>query len=265
MTDQLVAETLSRFRAKAAEAGVSSRNVELLISSFLPAVYPQIGGDGPVVVHLGGDNPMLPVGAGKPSEPFLCSIDCAQIPPNSTGLPLPADGHLLLFGDAEKLGQGPGPGYVVYVPAGTPTTEVPAPEPVRGSYEERDYRSVRVGPSWPSSGPDGFADPSDDESEMTVEDYELMDQLSDIWGEAGGNYFGSDLYLGGHADFWNDDPVELANEYEYGGGNDWCLLANWYCDDVVALPLPRMHWLIRRQDLADLRFDRVMISVDMHG
>lgn len=264
MTDQLVAETLSRFRAKAAEAGVSSRDVELLISSFLPAVYP-VGGDGPVVVHLGGNTCMLPVGADEPSMPFLCSIDCAQIPPNSTGLPLPADGHLLLFGDAEMAGRrDPGPGYVVYVPAGTPTTEVRAPEPPRGSYAERIYRSVRVGPSWPSSPPDGFADPSDG-SERTVDDIELLDELREIWEEAGGNYFGSDLYIGGHADSSNDDPVALVNGGEYISGNDWCLLANWYCDDVVELPWPRMHWLIRRQDLADLRFDRVMTDLDIEG
>nr|WP_276607457.1 DUF1963 domain-containing protein [Streptomyces sp. A1499] len=46
--------------------------------------------------------------------------------------------------------------------------------------------------------------------------------------------------------------------------DDWALLATWWCgDDVTELDSGVAHWVIRRRDLADRRFDRVHRYVEM--
>ena len=67
--------------------------------------------------QFGGDL-ALPVDAPDPQFPLVASIDCAALPEDATDLPLPPDGHLLLFAfpdyqDHASMGE------VVYVPAGT--------------------------------------------------------------------------------------------------------------------------------------------------
>ncbi|WP_017627422.1 DUF1963 domain-containing protein [Nocardiopsis chromatogenes] len=85
------------------------------------------GSDGPPTARLGG-NPMLPREASGPPSPFVASIDCAALPPGGTDLPLPSEGHLLLFADPADRRQGAAPGEVVYVPAGSPAVARPVGE-----------------------------------------------------------------------------------------------------------------------------------------
>ncbi|MFD3537463.1 hypothetical protein [Streptomyces sp. NPDC058664] len=77
------------------------------------------------MARVGGD-PVLPHGVPRPSDPFVASADLAAFPPAVTGLPLPADGHLLLFSGTDVHGiGGQVSDAVLYVPAGTPTTPSP--------------------------------------------------------------------------------------------------------------------------------------------
>jgi hypothetical protein len=60
--------------------------------------------------------------------------------------------------------------------------------------------------------------------------------------------------------------VALArgSEPEAGNAEDWVLLATWSCGEAVKeLDMGVISWLIRRQDLASLRLERVYGHVDM--
>lgn len=72
---------------------------------------------------------------------------------------------------------------------------------------------------------------------------------------------------------WNYDPVEstlreLAEKAGEGQPRpepkDWVMLAQW-SPDREDLELGLVHWLIRRDDLATGRFDRVRASGDIVG
>lgn len=139
----------------------------------LPAVYLAEGGEGPVAVRLGG-NPMLPDGAPEPGCAFVAAVDCALIPPDAAGLPLPSDGQLLLFAAASVLG---GAGRVrsdsvVYVPAGTPATERPFAETWRGGYPQRQLRTLWRQLSWPEDEGD-----FDEDGEWR----DVTGELGEVW------------------------------------------------------------------------------------
>lgn len=70
--------------------------------------------------------------------------------------------------------------------------------------------------------------------------------------------------LGGNTTVLNYDPLKSAREDEPEDAEDWLLLATWRCaEEVKELDHGVMSWLIRRKDLATLRFDRAHICVDM--
>jgi hypothetical protein len=73
--------------------------------------------------------------------------------------------------------------------------------------------------------------------------------------------------LGGHPFIYNDDPVEAAREEEplpVADDDEWVLLATWDSrEDIEELIEGLFHWVIRRADLAALRFDRVFVFVDL--
>lgn len=252
MTDETT-DAISRFRAEAAARGLAAGDVEDWIRAALPAVYLAEGGDGPVVVRLGG-NPMLPDGAPEPGCAFVAAVDCALIPPDAVGLPLPPDGQLLLFAAASVLGTARSvrSDSVVYVPAGTPTTERPFAETWRGAYPQRQLRTLWRQLSWP-----------DDEGDFD-EDGEWRDvtgELGEVWSDVTGRLpaWAWRLQLGGHPVTRNYPPGE-------GPGGDWGLLATWNCgDDVKELDGGLVHWVVRRKDLADLRFEETYVTVDMDG
>ncbi len=246
-------DPISRFRAEAAARGLAAGDVENWIRAALPAVYVAEGSEGPVVIRLGG-NPMLPDGVPEPCCPFVAAVDCALIPPDAAGLPLPPDGQLLLFAAASVLGGARSlrRDCVVYVPAGTPTTERPFAETWRGAYPQRQLRALWPQLSWP-----------DDEGDFD-EDGEWRDvtgELGGVWSDVTGRppAWGWTLQLGGHPITRNYPPGE-------GPGGDWVLLATWQCgDEVTELDGGLVHWVIRRKDLADLRFEETYITVDMDG
>lgn len=252
MTDETT-DAINRFRVEAAARGLAAGDVEDWIRAALPAVYLAEGDEGPVAARLGG-NPMLPDGAPDPGRAFVAAIDCALIPPDAAGLPLPSDGQLLLFAAADVLGGARSleRDGVMYVPAGTPTTERPFAETWRGAYPQRQLRTLWRDLSW-----------RDDEG-----DYDEDGEWRDVTGELGGIW--SDvtehpaawewkLQLGGHPVTRNYPPGE-------GPGGDWVLLATWQCgDDVKELDGGLVHWTVRRKDLADLRFEETCVTVDMDG
>ncbi|MFF4170743.1 DUF1963 domain-containing protein [Streptomyces sp. NPDC001744] len=272
MTDTSV-DRANRFRAEAASGGLPSEEVEEWIRGALPAVYVAEGGEGPLVARIGGD-PLLPHGVPKPSDPFVASVDLAVLPPDATGLPLPADGHLLLFSgvDVHSVG-GRVSDAVLYVPAGTPTAPDPLAHTRREPYRPRALRTVWHQPS--ARMPESFAlDRWGDFPED--EQFELADELGDAWARGGGHRPPWSLQIGGHPVSPQNDPVHYARgPGETGpagqdgaapgeGFGDWTLLATWRCgDDVTELDSGVAHWVIRRRDLAARRFDRVHRYIEM--
>ncbi|MGQ5639950.1 MULTISPECIES: DUF1963 domain-containing protein [unclassified Streptomyces] len=272
MSDETV-DRLNRFRAEAASQGLPSEEVEEWVRVALPAVYMAEGGDGPLVARVGGD-PLLPHGVPKPSDPFVASVDLAALPPGATGLPLPADGHLLFFSGTDVHGvEGQVPDAVLYVPAGTPTTPSPLEHSWREPYQPRELRTVwhQLSAKMPESfAVDRWGDFPEDEQ------FELADELGGAWEDMGGYRPPWTLQIGGHPVSPQNDPVHYARvpeesgPVEHGGAghregaDDWALLATWRCgDDVTELDSGVAHWVIRHRDLAARRFDRVHRYVEM--
>ncbi|MFJ9041157.1 DUF1963 domain-containing protein [Streptomyces sp. NPDC102406] len=263
MTDENM-DRVNNFRAEAASLGLPSEEVEEWIRVLRPAVYLAEGGDGPLVARVGG-HPLLPHGVPRPSELFVASVDLAALPPGATSLPLPADGHLLLFSGTEvqDIG-GEVSDAVLYVAAGTPVTSAPLAHSWREPYRPRELRTFWHRPS--AQMPESFAldrwgdFPGD-------EQFELADELSDAWAHVGGYRPSWALQIGGHPVSPQNDPVHYARgpqEVHGEDADDWALLATWRCgDDVTELDSGVAHWVIRRRDVAARRFDRVHRYVEM--
>jgi hypothetical protein len=256
-------QIVSRFRAETAARGLLSDDVELLLRIALPAVYMAENGEGPVVARLGGA-PMLPEGTPQPGSQFVAAVDCALLPSDATDLPLPSAGQLLFFGDPEISScSHAGPGNVIYVPAGAPTTERPLEPSCYNPYPSRQLRTVWHQPSWPHGDEGGHYEGH--------QWGDRSDELPAVWSHVVGWRPDWTLQIGGHADTYNFDPVVAAAQDardgdtpEADGGKDWRLLATWNCgQDVRELDLGILHWVIQRQDLAALRFDRVFVYADM--
>jgi len=115
---------LQPFREEALKPGIPPEDVERWIATARPSGTLVTSGDGPVVGRFGGPL-MLPPEAPDPWTPLLATLDCAALPEEVTGLPLPPDGRLLLFGfpDMEMTWYSGSVGEVVYMPDGTPAEE----------------------------------------------------------------------------------------------------------------------------------------------
>jgi hypothetical protein len=215
-------------------------------------------GEGPLVAQLGGD-PMLPSDSPEPYGQFVGAVDCALLPLNATDLPLPSDGQLLFFADPEVANRGVKPGWVTYVPTGTPVTRRPVEMTLRDAYEPQQLRTLWHQLSWPRDV-SGYQDQGD--GHLDGNDT-LLDQLDAAWSHVVGWRPDWTLQIGGNPDFINWDPVQAARDDvpDYG---DWVLLAAWECGpEVQELEFGQVHWVIRRQDLVDLRFNRVYGYIDM--
>lgn len=198
--------------------------------------------DGPVVGQWGG-SPTLPVDMPHPPFPFVASIDCAALPPAATDLPLPPDGHLLLFADAEEAQEDENAGMVVYVPAGTAVAER------AGDYQlPVQSLRVRVDLSCPNPGRD-------------TPEHPRGNDLSNAWWNTATGTEPDQLQVGGYQQVFNHDFV--AYNKQVLGGDDWVLLA--MADgsyDPNSGESDRVNWAIRRGDLAVLKFDGVQIFTD---
>jgi hypothetical protein len=135
---------LDAFRDAARQRGIPSAEVERWIADTArPCAIVSVYGDGPVVGRFGGPL-MLPAAEADPGFPLVASIDCAAIPSDATDLPLPADGHLLLFGYLEGPSNGGG-GSVAYVhiKSSEPPYRKPLPEHPRSAELAEAWQSAK--------------------------------------------------------------------------------------------------------------------------
>ncbi|WP_058043198.1 YwqG family protein [Streptomyces roseifaciens] len=234
-----------------------------------------------VVGRLGGlpelpENEEWPVWEGHGPLTFIASLDCAALPSEALDIDLPEDGTLSFFYFDGQLDDGrawvspdePGTwagARVLYVPAGVPLVERPAPEGIRPYAEVRLTARVEVTApySWHPVVYREFA-PMPDEHPLWDEEFQEA-----LWDVPGAGHL-----VGGHADPVQDDvESEVARAALGNPPNDdprideealrWTLLAQIDSDDVAGMmwgDCGALYWLIRPEDLAARRFDRAVFT-----
>ncbi|MER6325098.1 DUF1963 domain-containing protein [Streptomyces coelicoflavus] len=264
---------LDRFREQALERGVPAPDVDRWLGLARPMLRMAADGNGPVVGRLGGPL-MLPPDVPTPGDrhgaagaedeyasdhQLIATLDLSAVPPGATDLPLPPDGSLLLFVNADLE---PWPeGGAVYVPAGVPVEErESSPDyevyeydtPEELDAELRDVGDLRLVPgvSLPTTPPDA----------ATLARHPHAETLREVWSDQRDG--GGGWQLGGHAANFDDygDPVagsaEPDDEAPLSDRDAWVLLAQW-----AGFPMSILYWTITRQDLAARRFDRVAVQM----
>lgn len=272
-------ERLASFREKAAAQGFSADDVERWAAVVRPCVTLRTNGDGPVVGRFGGPL-LLPADAPNPEQPFVASLDLAAFPSEASGLPLPADGHLLLFAFPEEDDWYGRAGSALHVPAGTAVVERDKHYTSWSTVDE--YREkIEAYPQGQLRATAGVTLPGYCDDEYPEEAWEpewppysagLLELVRDLVEDGPG--WGI-LQIGGHADeegISGDDPLEsvvhAAREaLEKGEADgpvsgdlaDWVLLADWHTD-IDGWEGATVHWGVQREDLAAHRFDRVFVT-----
>jgi Domain of unknown function (DUF1963) len=231
-------EALEQFREQMLESGIPAEEVQQWLRLARPCTALSTGGDGPVAAWLGG----TPPDGLNFRFPFVASVDCAAIPPSATDLPLPADGTLLFFASPDGLIDG-------YPDAVEVLHLLPGSGGVIGGEALRISKHMTL--------------PGEAESDP---EHPHADELAMAWQSSGHYLMGSPPFrLGGYPSTWNYDPLEsLRQELPETDPEDFVLLAEWSVDSDE-LDQGIVHWLIRREDLAQVRFDRVRGSADMVG
>ncbi|MEV0121434.1 YwqG family protein [Streptomyces sp. NPDC050703] len=247
------------------------------------------GGDEAVVGQLGGeprlpDTMEWPEWEGQGPLSFIASVDCAALPADALDIPFPASGTLSFFfydgqldGDEEAFVEVDDPetwagARVVHVPAGVPTSRrdtpcelesyphVPLAAHVRPTVAEPTHPQIQE-----ALAPD--AEPFE-EYEHPVCGRKFVDGLWQLDDEVGHQLGGTPQSVQG--------PVELeVARAAIGPGTDWhdprlvdemrewVLLAQFDTDDAADMmwgDTGCLYWLIRRDDLAELRFDKAMFT-----
>ncbi|XKK38363.1 YwqG family protein [Nocardiopsis sp. ARC36] len=260
---------LDRFREQALDKGVPADDVDRWLGLARPKLRTARDGSGPAVGRLGGPL-MLPPDVPTPATVWgpdnsyeyqlIATLDLAAIPPGATDLPLPPDGHVLLFANIE-LDDELLPGGAVYVPAGTPVEE----REVSLDYEPYEYDSPealddelrRTGDLRLTPGVGLPSCPVGDEALVL---HPHAETLQEVWSEQSDE--GGEWQIGGYAaDFDGYGDPAPASAYSEEGGQwpgpgDWVLLAQW-----VGVPMGILYWTIPRQDLEARRFDRVVVQM----
>ncbi|WP_328684562.1 YwqG family protein [Streptomyces sp. NBC_01261] len=287
-------DRLAPFRAEALGRGIPSEDVERWIATARPSGTLVTGGDGPVVGRFGGPL-LLPADAPDPWFPLLATLDCAALPENTTGLQLPPDGRLLLFGFPEMTYYGGTAGEVIHIPEGTPVEERNTKYPcVHGEegdgfddtdtlavHEQYPREELRLAPD--ISLPHHFLAPSPDPDEGidTLPGHPRAWDLAEVWEETYGDIVvDGPLHIGGYAsqECTETDPVTdaaaeaeqarrhrakaapgSADATELPAPEEWTLLAQWDIG-LTGREGSTLHWVIPRQDLAEHRFDRAHVS-----
>ncbi|MFE7670947.1 DUF1963 domain-containing protein [Streptomyces albidoflavus] len=283
MTTAELCRRLAPFRQAAAELDVPAEEIDRWIGLVRPCEVLSTREDGPVAARLGGPA-LLPAGDPHPPFPFVASVDLAALPESPAGLPLPRDGHLLLFAWPRDRGNGTSHGAAVHVPADA-VTAAHGPyawDPACGPEEReivdafpRGALRVRTEPSLPYHFlvdlPSGDLEPLPGfpHSEELAEEWESACRYLDLRGP---------LHLGGYADqeAIAVDPMEElvsgavreASRGRWGGGRavperveEWALLASWSPDLGRVEAGSSVHWAIPYEDLAAGRFDRTFTDV----
>ncbi|MFJ2892379.1 DUF1963 domain-containing protein [Streptomyces sp. NPDC087305] len=278
---------LAPFRTEALGRGIPAEDVERWIAMARPSATLVTGGDGPVAGRFGGPL-LLPADAPDPWFPLLATLDCAALPEEMTGLQLPPDGRLLLFGFPEMTYYGGTAGEVVYIPEGTPVeernTKYACVYGAEGDtfdatdtfalYEQFPQQELRPAPD--ISLPHHFLAPSPDPDEgtVTLPGHPRAWDLAEVWDETYGDIVvDGPLHIGGYAshECTETDPVtdaaadaEEARRHrsdtaELPAPDDWTLLAQWDIG-LTGREGSTLHWVIPREDLAAHRFDRAHVS-----
>ncbi|MGW6459637.1 DUF1963 domain-containing protein [Streptomyces sp. NPDC055078] len=225
---------------------------------------------------------MLPADTPNPFYPFVASVDLAALPDDATDLPLPSDGHLLLFAFPQDDGDCANMGEAVYVPAGTAVEERD-----RNSWEWsdiEDYRqTVEAFPQGQLRATINASLPWHHAVEIPEAPYSKplpghprSEELVEVWEDTCGDIATSGpLRIGGYAseEGTEFDPVERAvwcavkaAEAGHWDGemsdavDDWVLLADWD-PGIRGREGATVHWAIQRKDLAAQRFDRTFATV----
>ncbi|MFG1608597.1 DUF1963 domain-containing protein [Actinoplanes sp. NPDC049265] len=258
------------FRAAALAQGTTPAELDAWLAETRFCVELNTTGDGPVAAHIGGA-PTMPADVPWPQNPdgaaleFLAAVDCAALPRDAgTDVLLPAQGHLLFFlsydDDTEYEQDNT---RILHVPAGG--QERPGDDP----YERVDlYPSVRFS----RDDSDGDTDPDDP----------LTDLARKFWREA--DQPGPDrMRIGGHGDVAHNSPestvLDLLTSQGAQPTTEGWEAWNEAHDQIVRdwVPLaqfghPNNHWdgvnarfMIRRTDLSESRFDRVISSAEFGG
>ncbi|MFC9504661.1 YwqG family protein [Streptomyces sp. NPDC057002] len=241
-----------------------------------------------VVGHLGGQ-PHLPTGMDWPvweghgPLSFIASIDCAALPARTLDIDLPETGRLLFFyfdgqlddGDALVLAEDRDSW------AGARVLHVPMDEDVRDRETPGELKPYPVVPlaarvaltaaePWHPRLREAFAPsaPLGQRYDHPVCTQEFLDALW-AFDDAVGHQ------IGGHAhSVQNPVEIEIAEAVLEGEVpwddprlseevGDWVLLAQFDSEDAADMmwgDCGALYWLIRPQDLAELRFDRAMFT-----
>jgi hypothetical protein len=287
---------LQPFREEALERGIPQEDIERWIETARPSGTLVTSGDGPVVGRFGGPL-MLPPEAPDPRTPLLATLDCAALPEEVTGLRLPPDGRLLLFGYPchEWSWHSGSIGEVVYIPAGTPVEE----RKTRYAYvygeegDDVDDEKLRIYEQFPQEELRLAADitlpyhftvdsPEPPDNDPPLPGHPRSWELAEAWGETSyGIGVRGPLHIGGYAshECTETDPVvdaaqdaEQWRRFRLTQGSDepgdavelpaperWVLLAQWDIG-LDGREGSTLHWVIPRQDLAERRFDRVHVT-----
>ncbi|MEU7646194.1 YwqG family protein [Streptomyces huasconensis] len=246
------------------------------------------GGDDAVVGQLGGE-PRLPrdvewpVWEGNGPLSFIASVDCAALPQEALDIPFPASGTLSFFYFDGQLDDGEtvvdpadaetqAGARIVYVPAGTPADARTTPEEL-DAYPHiplTAHADLTVAEATHPRIQQVFAPEAEpfEEYEHPVCSEEFTDALWEYNSEVGHQLGGTPQSVQGPVELevahgalgpdtdWHDP--RLADEAEH-----WVLLAQFDSDDAADMmwgDMGCLYWLIRRTDLADLRFDRALFT-----
>ncbi|MEU6218651.1 DUF1963 domain-containing protein [Streptomyces sp. NPDC047022] len=287
MTPELL-RRLAPFRAEALKRGIPPEDVDRWIAIARPSGTLVTSGDGRVVGRFGGPL-MLPVDAHDPRFPLLATLDCASLPAEVTGLPLPPDGHLLLFGfpDLMDPDSADSAGEVVYIPAGTPVEERKTRNAVvHGKEIDEDDEYLALYEQFPDDELRLSADVSlpyhylstspEVPRSAQLPGHPHWEELADAWNDISYSIvIDGPLRIGGYAshECTESDPVTDAAKdavravraqdpgaaAKLPAPEEWVLLAQWDID-LDEREGSTLHWVIPRQDLAERRFDRVHVS-----
>ncbi|TDC77152.1 DUF1963 domain-containing protein [Actinomadura sp. 7K507] len=262
-------DKLSRFREQALARDIPSADVERWIGTARPCAILNPRADGPVVGRLGGPV-MIPADEPDPVCPLVASIDLAALPKYATDLPLPPDGHLLLFAypDVDLIGGSDSLGDAVYIPAGTAVEERQVDLEPDNEVAQMNFPQGRLCLRTDVSLPyhQEILDPGPPPVSKRLPDHPYVSELQDAWeGMPGdGIDFHPGLQIGGYAEdeYREEDPAVIAGRLAATEirPEDWVLLAQWY-SGVDGLGMACFWWAIAKQDLAARRFDRVFAAM----
>ncbi|WP_308298724.1 DUF1963 domain-containing protein [Streptomyces sp. GESEQ-35] len=226
---------------------------------------------------------LLPAETPDPATPFVASIDLAALPADATDLPLPPDGHLLLFAFPETDDDPEAMGSVVYVPAGTAVAERDrhAWNPFEFEDNEAMFEAFPQGPLRATTDVSlpyhGAVPSSEGPGVVPFPGHPRSEELAKVWERMqADNPTRAHLQIGGYADeeaVYTDpvaDAVARAVRAAEAGRwegpvsadvSDWVLLADWPAGIDGGWESATVHWVIQREDLTARRFDRAFTSV----